>query len=63
MQIRRKKVPVNLIEPILFQCASQPAAPALCAVGKEPVTYGSLGRQFNKYRPGGESRRASKPAH
>jgi acyl-coenzyme A synthetase/AMP-(fatty) acid ligase len=38
---------LNLVEAILFQCASQPGAPAFCGVGKDPVTYGSLGRQIN----------------
>jgi len=38
---------MNIVEPILFQCRCQPDAPALCAAGKETVSYGSLERQIN----------------
>lgn len=38
---------MNIVAPILAQCRRQPDAPALCAVGGETVTYGSLERQIN----------------
>ena len=38
---------MNIVEPILFQARCQPEAPALCAQGRDSISYGRLTAQMN----------------
>lgn len=38
---------MNIVQPILFQAKNQPEAPALCAQGRDVVSYAKLAAQMN----------------